>query len=108
MVRQCTVEEACKTIINDEDFGEMESADSLDDSFSCTSKPKIKIISNFLFWFFKIFAGFKIMQVNKMLFINTSEYYNSVFALLSGWQKVKTIITMPLNNVTLFLCCCGS
>ena len=29
-----TAEEACELLVNDENFGEMDSADSLDDSFS--------------------------------------------------------------------------
>ena len=37
MARRYTAEQACKAILNDDDLGEMESADSLDESFSNTS-----------------------------------------------------------------------
>ena len=37
MARQYTAEQACKAILNDDGIGEMESADSLDESFSNTS-----------------------------------------------------------------------
>ena len=37
MARRYTAEKACKVILNDDDLGEIESADSLDESFSNTS-----------------------------------------------------------------------
>ena len=37
MAQRCTAEQACKAVLNDDDLGEIESADSLDESFSNTS-----------------------------------------------------------------------
>ena len=37
MARRYTAGQACKAILNDDDLGEMESADSLDESFRNTS-----------------------------------------------------------------------
>ena len=46
MVRRYTAEESCEVIMNDDDLGEMELADSLDDSFSDTSSSMSEIDSN--------------------------------------------------------------
>ena len=46
MARRYTAEQACKTILNDDDLGETESADSLDESFSNTSSSCSEIDSD--------------------------------------------------------------
>ena len=46
MARWYTVEQACKTILSDDDLGEMESADSLDESFNNTSSSCSEIDSD--------------------------------------------------------------
>ena len=46
MACRYTAEEACEPVMNDDDFGEMESADCLDDSCSNTSSSMPEIGSN--------------------------------------------------------------
>ena len=46
MARWYTVEQACKAILSDDDLGEMESADSLDESFNNTSSSCSEIDSD--------------------------------------------------------------
>ena len=46
MARRYTAEQACKAILNDDDLGEMESADSLDESFSNTSSSSCSEIDS--------------------------------------------------------------
>ena len=46
MARRYTAEQACKAILNDDDLGEMESSDSLDESFSNTSSSSCSEIDS--------------------------------------------------------------
>ena len=46
MARRYTAEQACKAILNDDDLGEIESADSLDESFSNTSSSSCSEIDS--------------------------------------------------------------
>ena len=46
MARRYTAEEACEAIMNDDNFGELESADSLDESFTDSTSSCSEVDSN--------------------------------------------------------------
>ena len=39
MAKRCTAEEVCEALMNDDNFGELESVDSLDESFIDSTSP---------------------------------------------------------------------
>ena len=46
MARRCTAEDACEAITNDDNFGELESADSLDENFTDSTNSCSKVDPN--------------------------------------------------------------
>ena len=46
MAKRYTAEEACEALMNDDNFGELESVDSLDESFIDSTSPCSEVDSN--------------------------------------------------------------